>query len=193
MPSAAKTSKGPEDGPYQFNLTQVSTSLVGSVAVIELYQRQTVLFCGQATANFAIIGNDRYDMSTFDDLVSLRKAWISDVLTPWCKQACRADLLKAEPEWLDIAGKVPTEKTLWVWAWSRFPELVHESLGIEETTEVEVRLKDGRSFIGFPDSRRSVRGQLVVWLRAMIGQTEGEAGPFSIDDIDWVQKRQYDD
>ena len=131
-------------------------------------------------------------MNTFEDLVFSRKAWIDDVLKPWCMRACRGDLLKAEPEWLDIAGKVPAEKTLWPWAWSRFPELVHESLGIEETTEVEVRLKDGRSFTGFPDSRKSLRGQLVMWLRPMIGQAEGEVGPFSIDEIESVHKRPFD-
>lgn len=132
-------------------------------------------------------------MKTFSDLVSSRKAWIDGVLKPWCRQASRKDLLDADVEWLDLAGKVPAEKTLWKWAWGRFPELIHEELGIEETMEVEVTLKDGRSFVGFPDARKSVRGQLFLWLRATVGQVEGEAGPFSIDDVSSVTKRRHDD
>mgnify|MGYP000942299374 CR=1 FL=1 len=95
-------------------------------------------------------------MSSFSELVASRKAWLADVLQPWCRAALRKDLLLAEQEWIDIAGKVDAEKTLWRWAWSRFPELVHESLGIEETTEVVVTLKTGmnaseeelRAFVG---------------------------------------------
>ncbi|MFO0917863.1 MAG: hypothetical protein U0872_06050 [Planctomycetaceae bacterium] len=83
-------------------------------------------------------------MSSFAELVTSRKAWINDVLAPWCRTAQRKDLLLAEQEWTDIAGKVDPESTLWRWAWSRFPELVHESLGIDESSEVAVALKSGR-------------------------------------------------
>src|SRR5580658_1380612 len=104
-------------------------------------------------------------MTTFEELVVSRKNWINSVLRPWCVTARRSELLKSEADWMDIAGKVSPDKTLWLWAWSRFPELIHESLGIEETCEVEVELLDGRVICGFPDARNSLRGQLVIWGR----------------------------
>ena len=127
-------------------------------------------------------------MSSFEVLVASRKDWIEQVLKPWCQTAAKTELLKADVEWLDIAGKVPPEKTLWVWAWSRFPELVHESLGIEETSEVEVRLNDGRVIVGFPDSRLSVRGNLFIWGAETPGAPSGQMGPYSIDHVISVKK-----
>jgi hypothetical protein len=122
-------------------------------------------------------------MKSFEDLVEARKDWLQTILRPWCQLACRRDLLKAEPDWTDIAGKVDPDKTLWLWAWSRFPDLVHESLGIEETSEVKVQLRDGRSFLGFPDARDSQRGELILWVQDAITQRSAQCGPFSIDDI----------
>ena len=127
-------------------------------------------------------------MTSFEDLIASRKSWLSEVLKPWCQQAGRGDLIKAEPDWVDIAGKVDPNKTLWAWAWARFPELVHESLGIEETAEVEVLLKDGRKFQGFPDSRKSLRGQLFLWGYDSVAARSSEFGPFSIDDIESVRR-----
>lgn len=132
-------------------------------------------------------------MNSFDDLVSARKEWINCVLKNWCQQACRADLLRAEPEWLDIAGKVPPEKTLWPWAWSRFPDLVHENLGIDETSEVCVALSDGRTVCGYPDSRKSQRGQLFVWGAESVTDQPVERGPFAIDDIVSVRRSPHCD
>ena len=125
---------------------------------------------------------------TFEDLVASRKAWLADVLQPWCRTATLAALRKAELEWTDIAGKVAPEKTLWPWAWSRFPQLVHESLGIEETAEVEVRLLDGRVVRGFPDARRSQNGQLVLWGQQSTSDGPQELGPFSIEQIASVKR-----
>lgn len=127
-------------------------------------------------------------MASFDELVESRKTWINEVLKPWCQVARRSELLKSEPEWMDIAGKVSPDKTLWLWAWSRFAELVHESLGIEETSEVEIQLSGGRVIRGFPDARKSLRGQLVVWGRAEQTESSGELGPFSIDDVISVRR-----
>ncbi|MDX1968012.1 MAG: antibiotic biosynthesis monooxygenase, partial [Planctomycetaceae bacterium] len=70
----------------------------------------------------------------FAALVESRKGWIEDRLRPWCQRALRSDLLLAENEWVDIAGKADPEKTLWAWAWNRFPDLVHADLGIDETS-----------------------------------------------------------
>ena len=132
-------------------------------------------------------------MISFEELVTSRKNWLNEVLRPWCQQARRSDLIKAEPDWVDIAGKVDPDKTLWAWAWARFPDLVHESLGIEETAKVEVLLKDGRTFQGFPDSRKSQRGQLILCGYDSRTATSAELGPFSIDDIesvqDWVEEQ----
>ncbi len=128
-------------------------------------------------------------MSPFDELVASRKAWLSDVLQPWCRRASLIALRQAELEWNDIAGKVAPEKTLWPWAWSRFPELVHESLGIEETSEVEVTLHDGRTVSGYPDSRASQQGQLVLWGTDLPSGQPREHGPFSIEAIATVRRR----
>jgi hypothetical protein len=126
-------------------------------------------------------------MPTFDELVASRKTWIADVLQPWCRAAPRKDLLLAEQDWVDIAGKVDPEMTLWRWAWSRFPDLVHESLGIEETSEVEVRLRDGTVIRGFPDSRQSRRGMLALVTSNDQGRYR-EAGPYSLDDVSSVRR-----
>jgi hypothetical protein len=119
---------------------------------------------------------------TFADLVAARKAWIETVLQPWSASAKRADLLLAEQEWTDIAGKVDPAKTLWAWAWGRFPSLVHAELGLDEAAEVRVRLRDGREARGYPDARKSQRGLLVLYGRDNAGKYT-DLGPFSIDDV----------
>src|SRR5687767_6788549 len=81
-------------------------------------------------------------MKTFAELAASRREWIDAVLRPWCVQASRRDLVLAEMDWGDIAGRVDAEATLWTWAWGRFPELVHEGLsGVSETREVRVQLE----------------------------------------------------
>ena len=127
-------------------------------------------------------------MDSFAELVLARKEWINTILKPWCQRAIRVDLLKAETEWLDIAGKVPPEKTLWVWAWSRFPQLVHDNLGIEETSEIEAILTDGRTIRGFPDSRKSQHGQLMIWGCDPVSGLPSDLGPYSIDQIAAVRR-----
>lgn len=124
-------------------------------------------------------------MSTFQHLVDARKDWINSVLIPWCRRAPLVELRKAADEWGDIAGRIAPEFSLWLWAWSRFPVLYVEGLqGLDETYEVAVRLRDGREICGYPDSRRSLRGVLVVQA------AEGAAGPFPIDDVVEVVRRQ---
>lgn len=127
-------------------------------------------------------------MSDFQELVNSRKAWIADVLQPWCRTASLTALKQAELEWLDIAGKVAPEKTLWPWAWSRFPELVHESLGIEETLEVDVTLKSGETVRGYPDARASGQGRLVLLGSDSINAAARELGPFSMEAIDSIRR-----
>ncbi len=108
-----------------------------------------------------------------------RRAWIADVLEPWCRAAARKDLVQAHAEWTDIAGKADPNATLWKWAWSRFPDLVHADLpGVDETTRVEVTLDDGSTHAGFPDGRSSEYGRLVL-----LSDDGGELGPFSIDEV----------
>lgn len=129
-------------------------------------------------------------MEKFDELVASRKLWIDEVLQPWCRQACRTDLMRAALDWGDIAGRVDENATLWSWAWSRFPALVHEDLaGVNETSPVQVTLKTGKSFSGFPDARESTNGQLV--LIPIAGGSE-PMGPFSIDDIALIQPESMD-
>lgn len=128
-------------------------------------------------------------MHTFAELVASRKAWLSDILTPWCRAANRKDLRLAELEWTDIAGKVDPLKTLWYWAWSRFPALVHGELqGIDETRRLTVTLRDGSRHTGYPDARQSEQGQLVLLTRdAAAPRQTIELGPFSIDDIQSIE------
>jgi hypothetical protein len=124
-------------------------------------------------------------MNTFAELVASRKAWIDRDLKPWCTQAALKDLRLAEQAWPDIAGKVDPEKTLWFWAWTRFPDLVNaELMAIEETHPVTIRLKDERAFTGFPDGRQCRQGALVLLCadpdrpRRFIDE-----GPFTLDEI----------
>ena len=122
-------------------------------------------------------------MSSFEEMIASRKDWIETILRPWCQQATLKDLKRAEQEWLDIGGKVATEMTLWTWAWERFPVLTHDGLtGVNETVEVTVSLKDGRSITGFPDGRKSVHGKLVL-VESVTGK---EQGPFIIDEVECV-------
>lgn len=125
---------------------------------------------------------------TFADLVASRKVWLEQVLKPWCLTATRTELRTAELDWVDLAGKVAPEKTLWVWAWSRFPGLVQEELGsIDETRAVTVRLRNGEPITGYPDARESTAGQLVLLVRSPTTGRSEHQGPFSIDDIDSIQ------
>ncbi|MCH2210049.1 MAG: hypothetical protein MK110_02020 [Fuerstiella sp.] len=114
---------------------------------------------------------------SFDDLAASRRCWIEEVLRPWCRQADLKQLRQADAEWHEFAGRVDAQATLWTWAWERHPSLVHEDLaGVNETHEVTITLKNGSTATGFPDGRRSLKGQLVL-----IG--DQEHGPFSIDEI----------
>ncbi|WP_437187282.1 hypothetical protein SH668x_000672 [Planctomicrobium sp. SH668] len=115
----------------------------------------------------------------FSDLVASRRDWIETVLIPWCHQAIRQDLLQAETEWTDLAGRPAPEMTLWLWAWGRFPVLVETGLTtISETRSVRVLRRDGRVVTGYPDARKSIAGELFVV------QAGGEiSSPISIDDI----------
>ncbi len=120
---------------------------------------------------------------TFSALAESRRAWIEQVLRPWCRCASRRELLQAEQEWVDIAGRPAPELSLWLWAWSRFPPLYVEGLqGVDETYEVRVRLRSGAEHVGFPNARESRRGMLVL------EGTEGPIGPFSIDDIESIER-----
>jgi len=132
-------------------------------------------------------------MSDFDKLVASRKQWLNNVLRPWCVEASLRDLKKAEAEWADIAGRVDIEATLWTWAWSRFDELVHEGLsGVSETYEVQVTFRDGSRRVGFPDARKSKRGQLFLVCRDRGADRDAahtyESGPHSIDDVVGVER-----
>lgn len=134
-------------------------------------------------------------MPAFDELAASRRAWIDGVLRQWCRQAPLVELKKAEAEWADIAGRVDPAATLWTWAWSRFPDLVHEGMpGLNETSEVRVRLTDGREAVGFPDARQSVKGRLVLIPSATQPRqrivSQELCGPFSIDEIASVERTQ---
>ncbi|WP_437226730.1 hypothetical protein SH661x_004738 [Planctomicrobium sp. SH661] len=123
-------------------------------------------------------------MASFSDLIASRRAWIETVLEPWCRTASRRDLLLAEQEWQDIAGRPAPQMTLWLWAWSRFPDLCDAGLTtLNETLPVRVECHDGRSATGYPDARKSERGQLVL-----IGERGETFGPFSIDDLSSVHR-----
>ena len=101
--------------------------------------------------------------ATFEQLATQRREWIENVLRVWCQQASLKELRKADLEWFDIAGRADANATLWTWAWERFPAIVHPDLpGVHETHLVEVLLQDGSRISGYPDSRQSLRGMLVL-------------------------------
>lgn len=127
--------------------------------------------------------------TTFDDLAEARRHWIESILKPWCQTALRKDLLKADAEWLDIAGKVDADATLWTWAWERFPVLTHPDLSlVNETHEVIVTLKNGTTLAGYPDARRSKRGELVLVRRDPSTGATLLTSPENIDNIQSVER-----
>lgn len=124
----------------------------------------------------------------FEMLAAARRDWIQQVLRPWCRSATLRELRKAEQEWLDLAGRVDVKATLWTWAWERYPDIVHADMaGVHEAWEVRVRLRDGRELTGYPDSRQSQRGVLVLIGRRDDGGFEETSG-ISIDDIGEIQR-----
>lgn len=125
-------------------------------------------------------------VESFEQLAASRRQWIHEILIPWCRQASLRDLREAEHDWINIAGRVDPEMTLYTWAWSRFPALIHDGLpGVNETREVRVELKNGDTATGYPDNRESRRGELV--LTAATADGFDLLGPFSLDDIATIQ------
>lgn len=121
-------------------------------------------------------------VESFEQLAASRRQWIREILMPWCQQACLRDLREAEHDWLNIAGRVDPAMTLYTWAWSRFPALIHDGIaGLNETQEVRVELRSDEAITGYPDHRESSRGQLVLTAATETGFDL--LGPYSIDDI----------
>lgn len=124
----------------------------------------------------------------FEALIASRRAWIEAVLKPWLRTASRRDLLFAEQEWIDLAGRADPRKTLWPWAWSRFPVLYVDDLGgLEESFRVQVTLRDGSQHTGYPDARQSLHGELVLLGDSVVDGSRNR-GPFSIDDVVSVER-----
>lgn len=128
--------------------------------------------------------------TTFAELVASRQQWLEDVLKPWCLAAPWKELFQAEQDWVNIAGQVDPHRTLWAWAWSRFPPLVSDGLpGIEETYLLRVVTRDGRQFVGFPDNRESRHGKLRLLCKTSAGSGHHElSDAISIDDIVTVER-----
>jgi hypothetical protein len=128
----------------------------------------------------------------FQCLAASRRDWIQSVLRPWCHTATVQDLRRAELEWHDLAGRADAAATLWTWAWERFPDAVHADFpGLNETWPLEVTLVGGDILRGYPDARRSLRGQLVLVSHetaAAGGLTE--FGPVSLDQVSSVRRLQ---
>jgi hypothetical protein len=125
---------------------------------------------------------------SFEELAASRRKWIEDVLRPWCRQATLSQLRQAEIEWLDIAGRVDVQATLWTWVWERFAALTHpEMAGVNESHEIQMRLRDGTIVQGFPDSRESIRGMLVLVPCNVEPGESSVLGPYSVDDVLAVQ------
>lgn len=126
----------------------------------------------------------------FAELVASRREWLEGVLRPWCRVASLASLKLAEQNWLDLAGKVDVDGTLWAWAFSRFPHLVHPELQrIDETHAVTITLADGSRHTGIPDGRLSRGGSLVLLCDdPRGGRRLFEAGPFPLDQIRQVTR-----
>ncbi len=125
--------------------------------------------------------------SAFDDLIASRRAWLFGALRPWCQHAPLVQLRMAQLEWVNLAGNADVTKTLWLWAWERFPELVHESLGIDEGYPVEVTLASGECVTGYPDGKRSLDGELYLVRLGRTGAAQ-TIGPWTIDEIVAVRR-----
>lgn len=125
------------------------------------------------------------ELSAFAELTASRRAWIQEVLVPWCRTANVPSLLKAEMEWGDIAGRVDPQFSLWLWAWSRFPVLYVEGLkGLDETYAVQVTSVDGTTHTGYPDARASSRAQLIL----VDSKTGNPVGPLKLDRIASIER-----
>jgi hypothetical protein len=123
-------------------------------------------------------------VSSFTELVASRREWIDSALIPWCRTASRRDLLMAEQEWQDLAGRPDPQMTLWLWAWGRFPDLCAAGMKtINETFPVRAECRDGQQYVGYPDSRQSLAGQLVL-----VTSKGVRVGPISIDDLVEVKR-----
>ena len=122
-------------------------------------------------------------MLSFEELAVSRRMWIDDVLVSWCRQAGSKDLIVAELDWVNLAGQVDPKATLWTWAWSRFPVLVHDGLpGLNETNEVRLTLKSGGTVTGFPDNAET-RGSRLVLLTKTESGNFAHYDPISIDNV----------
>lgn len=170
------------------SVEEIASDVLSVVRQTVLSNRNPATLSSPATSTGSIAIPTPVIGSSFDDLATSRKAWLNDQLKSWCQRASVTALKQAELEWVDLAGKVAPEKTLWPWAWSRFPDLVHETLGIDETSAVEVALQDGRQVRGFPDARLSQRGQLVLWEDRPNQQPPEQHGPYSLDMVVRVKK-----
>ncbi|MEY2727179.1 MAG: hypothetical protein RLZZ458_3046 [Planctomycetota bacterium] len=126
----------------------------------------------------------------FQSLADSRKAWIQTVLRQWCHTATVQDLRRAELEWFDLAGRADAAATLWTWAWERFPDAVHADFpGLNETWPLEVALTSGEVIRGYPDARRSLRGQLVLVSHESAGPGGlTESAPVSLDHIRSIRR-----
>ena len=127
---------------------------------------------------------------TFAELVASRQRWLEEVLKPWCLAAPWKELFQAEQDWLNIAGQVDPQGTLWAWAWNRFPAIVCEGLpGIEETHRVRVSTRDSRTFVGYPDNRESRHGKLRLLCETSPSSGRHELSEaISIDDVVTVER-----
>lgn len=126
-------------------------------------------------------------MADFQQLATSRQQWIQEVLVPWCREAPLKDLQQAEREWVDIAGKVDPQRTLWMWAWARFPALVDDELrGFDETYPITLTLRDGTQRTGYPEARKSEGGRL------LLAGINGELGPFSLDQIVSAERADFE-
>jgi hypothetical protein len=125
---------------------------------------------------------------SFEQLAASRRAWIDDVLRPWCQASSIKELRKAEAEWFDLAGRADIGATLWTWAWERFPAITHPDLpGVHETHEVQVTMKNGEALRGYPDARKSIRGTLVLVNMNEVGEFQ-TLQPVSLDDVAAIER-----
>lgn len=128
---------------------------------------------------------------TYESVALSRRKWLDEILAPWCKSSSRKELRLAEGDWVNLAGKVAPEKSLWFWAWSRFPDLVEPELqAINETHQIRVTIGMGDIYEGYPDARESTNGVLVLLCRDPSTGRYEQTGPFSLDDIRSVERIQ---
>ncbi|QDV31048.1 hypothetical protein Spb1_29850 [Planctopirus ephydatiae] len=127
------------------------------------------------------------DVTDFVSLVESRKHWIQQVLRPWCRSAPVTELRLAALNWVDLAGQISPDATLWPWAWERFEGVIHTELGFDESRQWKVSLRNGSEASGYINGRLSRGEQIVLVYRDSHSEQLTTTSPIGLDEISSIR------